>query len=380
MAELPTLHLVTHEFPPTKGGAATYSVEMSRAAARLGYRVVVWVPRSSSADSLSAGLPIEIRALALAGTQGLIDRFRLRSAVRTHLMPRIRPGDTVHLAEIGPLLAAMTFPRTFIFPGARTFITLHGSEIPRFTRSSIWKGGFSRLLNRVDSIHLLSRYNADRLRAVHPAHSEKVVIAPGGSREFGSNPGSELPETGDPDTVHILTTGRLHPRKGQDRFLQYLAALPDSVKPRIHAWIVGPIGRQHYFKKCARLATASGVTVHFIHGCPDSLLPAFYRRADIFTLTSMPHRNSIEGLGLVNLEAASFGLPVVAHDVGGVSETVVHGKTGWIVPHQQPEAFIQSLLSLIESPGKRREFGEASRAFADQHSWENAAHQLYGAP
>ena len=49
-------------------------------------------------------------------------------------------------------------------------------------------------------------------------------------------------------------------------------------------------------------------------------------------MTSIDHRHSVEGFGLVYLEAAAHGLPVVAHAVGGVPEAVVDGVTGLLVP------------------------------------------------
>jgi phosphatidylinositol alpha-1,6-mannosyltransferase len=73
------------------------------------------------------------------------------------------------------------------------------------------------------------------------------------------------------------------------------------------------------------------LTVRFFGNIPDEELAAVYDRSDIFALTSVEHGQSVEGFGLVYLEAAAHSLPIVAHRVGGVSEAVRDGVTGLLV-------------------------------------------------
>jgi phosphatidylinositol alpha-1,6-mannosyltransferase len=63
--------------------------------------------------------------------------------------------------------------------------------------------------------------------------------------------------------------------------------------------------------------------VRFLGNLPDAELDRVYAQADVFALTSIDHGHSVEGFGLVYLEASAHGLPVVAHRVGGVAEAVV---------------------------------------------------------
>lgn len=80
---------------------------------------------------------------------------------------------------------------------------------------------------------------------------------------------------------------------------------------------------------------------------------------DIFALAT-----HYEASGTVFVEAASAGLPVVGTDVGGVSEMLENGVTGFLVPAHNPPAVTKALLSLIDSPDLRRQMGEAGlRAF-----------------
>lgn len=80
------------------------------------------------------------------------------------------------------------------------------------------------------------------------------------------------------------------------------------------------------------------------------------RSFDIFALSSVT-----EGLSLTLLEAMASGLPVVATEVGGNSEVVVQGQTGFIVPAQSPAAFAEKLLLLSRDSKLRLQMGRAGR-------------------
>jgi glycosyltransferase involved in cell wall biosynthesis len=94
-------------------------------------------------------------------------------------------------------------------------------------------------------------------------------------------------------------------------------------------------------------------------------------------MTSVNLDHSVEGFGLVYLEAAAHGLPVVAHDVGGVAEAVVDGETGILVPPDRPARLAAAFESLIHDPGLRRRLGEAGRAWSTRNRWHDAAAQLF---
>jgi len=92
---------------------------------------------------------------------------------------------------------------------------------------------------------------------------------------------------------------------------------------------------------------------------PDEELDRLYDQADIFAMTSIDHRHSVEGFGLVYLEAAAHSLPVVAHAVGGVAEAVVDGVTGLLVPPADRPALSAAFARLIADPALRGRLGAA---------------------
>jgi phosphatidylinositol alpha-1,6-mannosyltransferase len=107
-------------------------------------------------------------------------------------------------------------------------------------------------------------------------------------------------------------------------------------------------------------------------------LTEVYEGADIFALTSVPHGHSIEGFGLVYLEAAVHGLPVVAHDVGGVSEAVLDSVTGLLIPPNRPAQLAAAFERLILDEDLRDRLGASGREWATRNCWKQSAKALFG--
>lgn len=90
----------------------------------------------------------------------------------------------------------------------------------------------------------------------------------------------------------------------------------------------------------------------------DQLLPA----ADLFVLPSFT-----EGMPNVVLEAGAASLPVVATAVGGTPEVVAHGETGYLVRAGEPAQLAQRIAELLHDEPRRRQMGQAARAYVQQH-------------
>lgn len=95
--------------------------------------------------------------------------------------------------------------------------------------------------------------------------------------------------------------------------------------------------------------------------------------ADVFLLTSVS-----EGIPLTVIEAMAAGLPVVATDVGGMSEVVVDGATGFLAPAKDDAALAERILRLAGDPALRGQMGTAGRARAKQHFDEPRMCDDYG--
>ena len=74
----------------------------------------------------------------------------------------------------------------------------------------------------------------------------------------------------------------------------------------------------------------------------------------------------VEGLGMVLLEAAATGLPVIGSRVGGIPECILDGQTGFLVPERDEQALVQRMTELLDDPLARRQMGIAGRALIER--------------
>lgn len=171
----------------------------------------------------------------------------------------------------------------------------------------------------------------------------------------------------------LLFVGRIQPLKGLDVAIAALATLdrPDAELVAVG----GPSGADGpaELARVTELAHELGVAnrVRFVPAQPHHLLSTWYRAADVVLV---PSRS--ESFGLVALEAAACGVPVVAAAVGGLRTLVDHGCTGLLVEGRDPVDFAASVERLLADPALAAEMGRAGAQRARDYTWSTAAARL----
>ena len=171
----------------------------------------------------------------------------------------------------------------------------------------------------------------------------------------------------------VLFVGRIQPLKGLDVAVRALGALEDR---RAVLVVVGGAsghdGRREV-ERIDKLAASLGVTdrIRFTHPQPHHMLSTYYRAADVVLV---PSRS--ESFGLVALEAAACGTPVVAAAVGGLRTLVEHGRTGFLVEGRDPEVFAAYTGQILDNPALGRELATAAAGRARNFTWSTAAARL----
>jgi phosphatidylinositol alpha-1,6-mannosyltransferase len=322
--------------------------------------------------------PFRVRRLpGLRGTHGPASQW---ATARALVAGRHALRDaTICLAEPGPMLALMSLQFFPTFRPRRLVLTFHGSEILRFHTNPVTRLLVRRLIGHATRVSTLTHYTQQLLCARFPTAAAKHVLTPGALRSgFAAAAPVRRPADG---KLVVLTVGRLHPRKGQLETLTALAALPPSLRANLEYWLVGTaVRRPDYEKQLRATAGRAGLTVKFLGDLSATELAAAYARADIFAMTSVDHGHSVEGFGLVYLEASAHGLPVVAHAVGGVAEAVADNITGLLVPPREPVRLTAALARLLGDDSLRRRLGEAGPAWAARTTWAHSAELLFSAP
>lgn len=371
-----TVFLITHEFYPKRGGIATFTEEMARASAEMGLDVEVWAQNAD--DVTEKAWPFRIWRLPLKGTHDLSCQLRL--AVQLVRYRRELRHATVYLPEPGPMLTLMLLQRFHAFRPKNLVLTFHGSEVLKFYRNPFIRPMARQLIRYASRISVLSEYTRELLTTHFPESASKTLLTPGALRSDFVVVEEPKEAPSDSRKIVILTVGRLHPRKGQLITLDALKALAPRFRQNIEYWIAGSAAKPHYEKTLRQSAEDCDFPVKFLGDLPDDELSRIYDRADIFGMTSVDYGRSVEGFGLVYLEAAAHGLPVVGHSVGGVAEAVVEGETGFLVPPHHPAQLTAAFEKLISSRQLRETMGRAGRDWARQNDWAQSVRVLFGAP
>jgi D-inositol-3-phosphate glycosyltransferase len=202
------------------------------------------------------------------------------------------------------------------------------------------------------------------------------IVAPGVEHAFftpGDQAGARRAINVDPDVPFILFVGRIQPLKGPDVAIRALAALgrPDAQL----AIVGGASGRNGDVQASEAHALVDELglhgQVHFIEPKPHHILSTWYRAADIVLV---PSRS--ESFGLVALEAASCGVPVVASAVGGLLSLVDDGETGYLIDGRNPDNYADAMRRILDDSELAASMGKAGVERAKDYTWRAAAERL----
>ena len=168
----------------------------------------------------------------------------------------------------------------------------------------------------------------------------------------------------------VLTAARLVPIKRVSLLVEAFARLRGRV-PGVHLLVVGD-GPDGAGPRARAAALDAGDAVTFVGSVPHREMPAFYRTADVFALSS-DFDNSPNAV----LEAMASGLPIVATDVGGVREFIDEPMSGALVPPGDAEALARALHRYLPpSPEARTSSAYNRRKALAEFSWRASATQL----
>jgi len=172
----------------------------------------------------------------------------------------------------------------------------------------------------------------------------------------------ELPATpGNPadNPPVILFVGVEWERKGGPQLLEAFAGVRRKM-PEAELWIVG----------CNPRTSLPGVRI--FGRVPLEEVEQFYRKARLFALPSLR-----EPSATVLMEAAGYGLPIVASDVGGSAERVQDCKTGLLTAPGDINGLEEDLLEILSSPQKASEMGRAGRRLVETtFTWDRVGEKL----
>jgi D-inositol-3-phosphate glycosyltransferase len=246
----------------------------------------------------------------------------------------------------------------------------NGFEVPSRVQSE------TDIIRCADLILASTAEEAGLLGSLYGADPDRIEILPPGVDHRVFAPGDRAAaraRLGHPGGRVLLFVGRIQPLKGLDVAVGALAELPQRDATLVA--VGGPSGPsgQAELARVHALADRLGVTdrIRFVEPQPHHLLSTYYRAADVCVV---PSRS--ESFGLVALEAAACGIPVVAAAVGGLATIVEDGTTGVLIDGRDPADFAKAIDGLLADPAAARAMGAAAAGRARGYTWSTAAARL----
>jgi glycosyltransferase involved in cell wall biosynthesis len=275
---------------------------------------------------------------------------------------RVEAVDIVHSHQFTATMYAAPLAR---LAGVPTVV-----ETPHLREA--WRRGWlkrSYLIDRlvyttVDHFVAVSRANQRHLTEGKGCRSERVVQIHNGRdlKAFSPDPDAGARTRASlgvgAEEVLIVHVGRLTEQKGHRHLLDAYGVVRDQV-PRARMVFVGDGDLRTDLE---RLVCERGWAADVLFAGYQPAARDFLAAADIVVLPSL-----FEGLPLVAVEAGAMGRPMVATDVDGTPEVVLHGITGLLVPPGRPERLASAIIELAVDPGRRRRMGAAARDFVVEH-------------
>ena len=316
--------LVTRKFPPSIGGMETLAAGVWRSMVEVRPDARL-ISHGGANRDLVWWLP-----LALVRLLVLIARQRVELVLT---------GDALMYAVASPLLRLCRIPHATMIMGLDVTY-----------ESRLYRAVVHRQLRRATQVVAISAATAERAREFGVPPDRVSVLRLGVQTPPAGPSRSEAGAAlrarhGLADTdLLLLTLGRLVRRKGVEWFTsEVLPGLPAQVH-----YLVAGHGDQA--SAIVAAASAAGVAdrVHLLGKVDDADREELMRGADLFVQPNIAVPGDMEGFGLVTIEAAMRGTPVVAAELEGIKDALVDGSTGLLLPPQVASAWTTRLNELVK--------------------------------
>ncbi len=342
MGRINLLHLITGL---ETGGAESLLVNIARKLDKTRFNVkiaYIWGPGSLAAEIRRAKISVfdlsrkgKLDPLVLIRLIFLLKREKIR-ILHTHL---------VHASIVGRVAAKLAGVTQIISTRHYGYYEREKSLINWLERkTAAFNSRFIAISESVkDYLTRKQKYDCEKVIVLHNAIDLNLFDS---AHQVGVSKSGVSPVIG--------SVGRLHSSKGYVTLLRSMPYVIDRF-PGVKLVIVGT-GRERgrLDRLCAQLGIAGNVV--FLGSVKPSEIPLLLRTFTAFVLAS-----NWEGFGLAAVEAMASSLPLVASDVGGLSEIVQDGITGFLVPARRPRVLAQRIVQLLENPDLCLQMGNEGR-------------------
>lgn len=368
------LLVLTELFLPTKGGTAVWAAEVYK---RLGGKeihiVTADVPGAAEIDAVHPNSihRLDLRRVSWLRPESLVMyvRFFFKSLwlTLTHRFDAIHAFRALPEGLVALIVARLTFHPVVIYA--------HGEELTTWGRGRKFQA-MRFALRHANRVIANSEHTRDTLLEMGVAESRITLIYPGVDVTV-FRPG--LDTTGLRESLGIsreeklvFSVGRLSRRKGSDQLIRAIAQLRREGMPV--RYVLAGIGEDHDYLDGLILEHNLRGVAHMLGPVDAGDLPRWMNACDVFAMPNREINGDNEGFGMVFIEAAACGKPVLAGTAGGTGAAVLDGVTGLRVEGISVEAVAQGLIKLLFNREEAEKMGHRgwSRTQAE-FAWERVA-------
>lgn len=351
------IFIAGNSFPPKVGGLENFSFELAKHLSLLGKEVTVLTSSSPQAEEFDKKQNFEI--IRASSKISLFWKFIF--------LPKILRPDKILLTHRADFATWSWWASGVL--GTSWDVIVHGAELFYPGKERKIKRNFQKAKN----IFSVSSFTKNRLLALEIPEEKIKVIPPGVDLEKFKS-GLDTSEIKKKYNLSgqkiILSIGRLVERKGISTLMKALKILEKSF-PDFVCFIIGE-GKER--KKLQDFTKNEGLQnkVIFTGWVPEKQLPLYYNLSEVFVFPSYSSLEEvkIEGFGIVTLEAASCGKPIVAARTGGITDAVIDGKTGLFFEPLNEVELAEKIEKLLKNPELARKLGEQGRKRVEREfSW-----------
>lgn len=333
---------LTNNLDP-KNGWGRYASDLIYGVKNSGHEVVILKEENDGFE----GIPILKRGLGIFSSALKIRKF-INDCDIIHALDGYPFGIIAWLANIG-----LNKKLVITIQGSYSIAPLYNWKISFLAKLAYKKANKIVAISNYTKNELLKKINLGNLNVINHGIDLKKFY------------GERIENEG----KFILSVGALKFRKGYHILIPAFALAKKNI-PDLKYKIVGSQEDKNYFNYLKKMIKEEKIEndVEFLDNLDDEELKKLYQKARLFILTSVNHGHHFEGFGLVFLEAAAAGLPVIGTRDNGIEDALKNGYNGLLAPQNDIEAASGAIVDLISNKDKWQQFSQNACFWAKEHN------------
>ena len=358
----------TQNYPPAAGGIQNYMHELALALHHLGHsvRVICDAATADGQEQFDRSLPFTVERL-----RG--PKFIRRYTKAKRVISLLTKNDqSILICDSWKSLELLNPEKLH---NSRCICIAHGMEYPAQVEAKQQR--IAKTLSRAELILANSEFTAQRVKPYAPDFSRVQLLHPGVNPAIPASDADTAKAanwTGEHSPI-LITVGRLEPRKGQDKIIEAMPQLLTE-HPQL-LYVIAGSGPIEDELKARVQALGLGDKVKFCGRVSDGERTALLQKADLFAMPCRAVGDSVEGFGIVYIEAAMLGLASLAGRAGGAGDAVIDGQTGLLCDGDSSDEVYLSIKKLLSDSQTLKTMGAKGQHRAKTElQWPQVAQKL----